>query len=264
MGHPLHDDKGDRHRPSGARGAAPPRRPGRGDPQRGARQAAVPRQGRRCRPPDYRRLFARPRHNRWARRGPRLAARNRVSERVGRGVARRGADRDVARSDLRARHRLGRGLWHRDHRLWPARIGHRPPGAAGLSDPEGVSSMSARAPSATTSTSARCSPSNGSSLRGAGKATKQSRASETRAPTRLLRGACPRAARSADPWARNDETDRHRCRRHQHRCGAARRRACRARGQDADDRGCDRRHRDGTRASSRRHPDVAQGASTAS
>src|SRR5208283_1246375 len=34
-------------------------------------------------------------------------------------------------------------------------------------------------------------------------ATKQSRSAE-RDGTRLLRGACPRAARGADPWARND------------------------------------------------------------
>ena len=58
--------------------------------------------------------------DRRPRRGSRLAARNRVPERMGRGVARRGAGRDVARSDLRAGHRLGRGLRHRNDRLRPA------------------------------------------------------------------------------------------------------------------------------------------------
>src|SRR5690242_15497836 len=36
-------------------------------------------------------------------------------------------------------------------------------------------------------------------------ATKQSRSVEVSCCARLLRGACPRAARGADPWARNDD-----------------------------------------------------------
>src|SRR5580698_5111205 len=35
-------------------------------------------------------------------------------------------------------------------------------------------------------------------------ATRQSSSAEGQDAARLLRGACPRAARSADPWARND------------------------------------------------------------
>ena len=83
--------------------------------------------------------------DRWPRRGSRLAARNRVPERMGRGVARRSAARDVARPDLRARHRLGRSLRHRDHRLWPAGLGRGTPGPAGFPDAEGLEHVGPRA-----------------------------------------------------------------------------------------------------------------------
>ena len=134
-----------------------------------------------------------------------IAARDRVSERMGRGVARRGADRDVARSDLRPRHRLGRGLWHRDDRLWPA--GHRSsPSRAPPVFPDAAraSSMSAR------------------------------RAFGYDLDFRSV---------FAEGDLGRMRADRHRCRRHQYRRGAARRRARRACGQDPDDRGCYRRHR---------------------
>ena len=120
-------------------------------------QAVVPRQGRRCRAAHDRGFSARPGGDRGARRGPRRAARNRLSERMGRGLARRRADRDVARSDLRARHRVGRSLRHRDDPLRKAGDGRGLAGPAGVPDAQRASTMSARAPSATTSTSARCS-----------------------------------------------------------------------------------------------------------
>ena len=81
-------------------------------------------------------VSARPGGDRGARRRSWLAARNRVSERMGRGLARRRADRDVARSDLRAGHRLGRGLRHRDDPLRPAGHGRRVAGPAGVPDAE--------------------------------------------------------------------------------------------------------------------------------
>ena len=82
---------------------------------------------------------------------------HRLPERVDRGVARRRAGRHDARPDLRARHR------YRARRSAPRRIryGQRvtvialPPPPVFLS-PKGPASMSARAPSATTSTSGAC------------------------------------------------------------------------------------------------------------
>ena len=47
------------------------------------------------------------------------------------------ADRDVARSDLRARHRLGRSLRHRDDPLRQAGNGRGPAGPAGVPDAKG-------------------------------------------------------------------------------------------------------------------------------
>src|ERR1700731_3556222 len=59
---------------------------------------------------------------------------------MGRGLARRGADRDVARTDLRAGHRIGRSIRHGNHRLWPAGLRRRAARAAGFPDAEGARS----------------------------------------------------------------------------------------------------------------------------
>src|SRR5580704_5113679 len=59
---------------------------------------------------------------------------------MGRGLARQGADRDVARTDRRAGHRVGRSIRHRNHRVWPAGLGDRAPRACGFPHAEGARS----------------------------------------------------------------------------------------------------------------------------
>ena len=71
-------------------------------------------------------------------------------------LARRRAARHDARPDLRAQLGVGRGGRQRDHPLRPARHGDRPAAARRSSSRRRASSMSARAPSATTSISGAC------------------------------------------------------------------------------------------------------------
>src|ERR1700720_1871237 len=59
---------------------------------------------------------------------------------MGGGLARRGPDRDVARTYLRAGHRIGRSIRHGNHRVWPAGLRRRAPRAAGFPDDEGARS----------------------------------------------------------------------------------------------------------------------------
>src|ERR1700730_921005 len=59
---------------------------------------------------------------------------------MGGGWARRGPDRDVARTDLRPGRRIGRSIRHGNHRVWPAGLRGRAPRAAGFPDAEGARS----------------------------------------------------------------------------------------------------------------------------
>ena len=122
-----------------------------------ARHQDLQRQDPRHRPPRHRGLPARHRDHRGPRRLPRPHLLARLPERVRGGLARRRAAGDDARPDLRARHRLGRRDRHRDAALRPAGdASSRCPRRRSCSRPR-ASSTWARAPSATTSTSARCS-----------------------------------------------------------------------------------------------------------
>ena len=65
---------------------------------------------------------------------------------MGRRLVRSGADRNVARPDLRSRHRVGRGLRHRDDPLWKTGLGRSPAEApAVFLTPKGLEHVGPRA-----------------------------------------------------------------------------------------------------------------------
>ena len=122
------------------------RRSGCGDPAAVERQAAVPRQGHRRPAPHHRRLPARRAPASRARRFDRGSGfRACLPERIrGRLARRRGGGHD-ARSDLRARQRVGRGGRHREPALRPAGQRDRAAAPPILLTPKGLEHVGPRA-----------------------------------------------------------------------------------------------------------------------